>query len=171
MKCSGRQFFIGMLVLAFCRLEGVFAQQGTPSNLISSAYTSRPSKNLADIIALASNRPVLTELVMQAGVLSTLSTQSAYTFFAPTEEALKEIEYENSEKLRIIMLHHIVPGKYKLTDLKDGAKLQTLAGETITIFRKKEEILINGIPIIRGNENAKNGVMHTIGDVLKPKNL
>ncbi|PSR55316.1 hypothetical protein AHMF7605_18295 [Adhaeribacter arboris] len=126
---------------------------------------------LADAIALSSERPILLELTFQADVLTTLSEKEVYTFFAPSEEALQELQYENAQKLRAILLHHIVPGKYLLTDLKDSLTLPTLAGDSLTVFRKKREVLVDSVPVNRTNEMAKNGVIHSIADILQPKNL
>ncbi|MDQ4141488.1 MAG: fasciclin domain-containing protein [Bacteroidota bacterium] len=147
----------------------IFAQQLPNSNPI---FISNQTKiTIADIIALSRERPILLELTFQSGILSTLSENELYTFFAPTEEALKELQYENAQNLSAIMLHHIVPGKYMLADLKDGIKLPTLAGDSLTVYRKRREILVDSVPVSRNVEIARNGVIHTIGDILKPINL
>ena len=164
-------FLTGILALGANLNLAVLAQNITGNNLLSSSYTNRPGLNLADNIITPDSRPILKELVIQAGLLSTLSGTADDTFFAPTEEALKEIQYDSSEKLRVILLNHVVSGTYKLNDLQDGMTLTTLAGETITIFRKKDQVLINGVPVVMGNNKAKNGMMHNIGDILKPKSL
>ncbi|QMU31091.1 fasciclin domain-containing protein [Adhaeribacter radiodurans] len=141
-------------------------------NSKSLLVSNQTSITIADVIALSSERPILLELTFQSGVLTPLSENNLYTFFAPTEEALQELQYENAQKLRAILLHHIVPGRYKLADLKDGIKLLTLAGDSLTIFRKKREVLVDSIPVVsRDNEIAKNGIIYTISDILHPNNL
>ncbi len=158
------------LLLLYGGAGTVWAQ---PLSNNSSLFAGDPiNLTIADVISLSSERPSLLELTFQAGVLPALTENQLYTFFAPTEEALKELQYENAQKLKAILLHHIVLGKYALADLKDGIKLPTLAGDSLTVFRKKREILVDRVPVVnRNNEVAKNGVIHTIGDILQPINL
>lgn len=169
MKRLSCLFFTGMLAFTVSFKPGILAQNIPGTNVVSRASGNTSTLNLADNVISSDSRPILKELFVQAGLLSTLSGNNTYTFFAPTEKALKEIQFDSSEKLRVILLNHVVAGTYKLDDLQDGMKLQTLANETITIFRNKEEILVNGIPVVNGNDVSKNGIMHNIGDVLKPK--
>ena len=166
--------FLSFLLVGWLLLNTgsfVWAQVPGSSLVAGNKYGNRVSNNLAGHISGTVNRPLLTVWVLEAGILATLSGQTDYTVFAPTEEALQKNKSSDPEQMRLIMLHHIVPGKYNLDDLKDGAKLPTLAGDDITVFRKKKQILISGVPVVSGNETATNGVLHTINDVLKPKNL
>jgi len=171
-RCAGS--LVIYLLLFYSGANLILAQplsQPLSSNN-SFLVSNQTSITIADVIALSRERPNLLELTFQSGVLTTLSENQLFTFFAPTEEALKELQYENAQKLRATMLHHIVPGKYMLSDLKDGIKLPTLAGDSLTVFRKRRDILVDSVPIVnRNNEVTKNGVIYTIGDILQPYNL
>jgi uncharacterized surface protein with fasciclin (FAS1) repeats len=167
--------FLPLLLVGWLLLNSsgslAWAQVPGSSFVTGNKYGNRVTSNLAGHVSGTVNRPLLTVWILQGGILATLAGQTNYTFFAPTEEALQKSKISDPEQMRLIMLHHIVPGKYSLDDLKDGVKLPTLAGDYITILRKKKQILISGVQVVSGNEVATNGVLHTINDVLKPKNL
>lgn len=170
MKRSAKFLAISINLLLFSGNSPVFAQQ-----LLNSAVpvisAKQPNTTVTEIISLSSERPILRELIIQSGILSTLAGNKSYTFFAPTEEALKELQYESADKLQTIMQHHIVSGRYTLSNLKDGAVLTTLAGDSLTVIRKFKAASINSIHINSSQEASSNVVMHTISDTLKPKKL
>ncbi len=170
MKRCASCLAIPIIILLFSRTSIIFAQQ-----LLNSAVpvipANQPNTTITEIISLSGERPILRELIIQSGVLSTLSGDKPYTIFAPTEEALQELQYESADKLQTVIQHHIVSGKYTLGDLKDGAVLTTLAGDSLTVFRKFKAASINSIPISSSQEATSNVVMHTIDDILKPKKL
>ncbi|RDC65656.1 fasciclin domain-containing protein [Adhaeribacter pallidiroseus] len=172
MKRCASTLAVQFLILLFSSSTSLaWAQQLLNSAIPVVTAGSTNNTLTADIISLSNERPVLRELIIQSGILATLSSDKPYTFFAPTEAALKELQYESAEKLQPIMQHHIVLGRYALIDLKDGAVLPTLAGDSITVFRKFNAVSINSIPISGSHETTKNIVVHTIDDVLKPKKL
>ena len=171
MKRGANLLAIPILLLLFSGNSRVFAQQLLNSAIPVVTAGSTHNTLTTDIISLSNERPILRELIIQSGILATLSGDKSYTFFAPTEAALKELQYESAEKLLPIMQHHFVPGRYAFKDLKDGAVLPTLAGDSITVFRKFNAVSINSIPIGGSHETNKNIVVHTMEDVLKPKKL
>lgn len=106
---------------------------------------------------------------------------SSYTLFAPTDEAFGKLPKgtldklllpENKEKLRNLLLYHVVPGSFPSTSLKEG-ELKTMNGEKlkIDIDDGGKEIEVNDAKVFSENTPATNGVMHAIGEVLVPKTL
>ncbi len=171
MKRCASTLAVLIIILLFGSTSSVWAQQLLNSAIPVVTASSTSNTLTADIISLSSERPILRELIIQSGILATLSGDKSYTFFAPTEAALKELQYESAEKLQPIMQHHMVLGRYAFKDLKDGAVLPTLAGDSITVFLKFNAVSINSIPISSSHENTKNIVVHTMEDVLKPNKL
>ncbi|NEM96354.1 fasciclin domain-containing protein [Pontibacter burrus] len=110
-------------------------------------------------------RPLLGELLTTAGLLPVLSGDAPYTLFAPPEAALQELKGQSAEQIRTVLAGHIVKGRYTEKDLKDGATLQTLSGQSITICRKNNT-LVNGVTIIKADTELKNGVVHALSGAL-----
>ncbi|KAA9339989.1 fasciclin domain-containing protein [Adhaeribacter soli] len=42
----------------------------------------------------------------------------------------------------------------------------TLGGKEVTVFRKGNQVLINGVKITQADNVARNGVMHTVNNWL-----
>lgn len=114
-----------------------------------------------------------------SGLDVTLGQKGSFTIFAPTDEAfgklpegvLKKLMLpENKEKLRSLLLYHVVAGKVMSTDLKDG-DVKTMNGEKVKIEVDEERIEVNDSKVFSQDVIANNGVMHSIGEVLVPKSL
>ena len=115
-----------------------------------------------------------------AGLDATLAyKKGVYTIFAPTDEAFDKLPAgtlgklflpQNKEKLRSLLLFHVVPGKLLSTDLKDG-EVTTMNGEKVKIDVDGKKIEIGETKIFSADVTATNGVMHSIGEMLVPKSL
>ena len=143
------------------------------------AVNASHAKNLTTLVAAAK----------AAGLVDTLAGPGPYTVFAPTNAAFNKLpkgtvatllKPENVDKLKAILLGHVVPGTMTGTDLmnaiKDGggkAELKTAAGDTLTV-----KMAGKGIDVIDGkgdvahvttaNVMQSNGVVHVIDHVLLP---
>ena len=53
--------------------------------------------------------------------------------------------------------------------MKDGEKLETLAGEELIVTLRKDRVLINGINVINPDIETGNGVLYVIDGVLFPR--
>ncbi|WP_439880860.1 fasciclin domain-containing protein [Pontibacter sp. MBLB2868] len=112
-------------------------------------------------------QPTLANLLTKAGLTPILSGNDTYTLLAPPEQELKNLENESPQKIRTILSGHILKGSYKESDLKDGATVETLAGTKVTICRKKDYTLVDGVRIVEANKVVKNGVVHALGGIIK----
>jgi len=122
---------------------------------------------------------ILTKALQATGLDLTLGNKGEYTIFAPTDEAFGKLPSgvlsklllpENKEKLRSLLLYHVVAGKVLSSDLKDG-DVKTLNGEKVKVDVGDKEIEIDEAKVFSADVAANNGVMHTIGTVLIPKSL
>jgi uncharacterized surface protein with fasciclin (FAS1) repeats len=122
---------------------------------------------------------ILTKALRAAELDVTLGNKGEFTIFAPTDEAFGKLPTgvlaklllpENKEKLRSLLLYHVVAGKVLATDLKDG-DVKTMNGEKVKVNVQSEKIEIDGAKVFSADVMANNGVMHTIGVVMIPKSL
>ncbi|QHL88168.1 hypothetical protein GU926_12280 [Nibribacter ruber] len=138
------------------------AQVATASTAV---VTKAPLPTLAEGV-LSSHQGLLVELVTKAGLMPTLSSAGAYTFFVPSEEGLTKLQTQSPDDLKSILSQHIVPGVVLMKDMRDGATLKTMGGGTLRILKKKDAILIDGIRITSGDQAFSNGVWHQLKGVL-----
>lgn len=111
-------------------------------------------------------RPILAELLTKAGYAPLLSCDNTYTILAPPESALRALQTASAAEVRATLAAHILKGNYLQSDLKEGSSIPTLAGSKLSIFRKKDQTLVNGVRILQADSKAKNGVIHGLDNVL-----
>jgi len=92
--------------------------------------------------------------------------KGVYTIFAPTDEAFDKLAPgtlgklmlpQNKEKLRSLLLFHVVAGKMLAADLKDG-DVTTMNGEKVKIEVDGPKIEIGATKVFSTNVMASNGV-------------
>lgn len=121
----------------------------------------------------------LTKALKAAELDLILGAKGECTVFAPTDEAFGKLPAdvlaklllpENKEKLRSLLLYHVVPGRVMAADLKSG-DVKSMNGEKLKVDVDSSRIEIDGSKVFSENVTASNGVMHSIGKVLVPKSM
>ncbi len=134
---------------------------------------------LTTVIADSVTFSTLARALKAAELDITLGGKDEFTIFAPTDEAFGKLPAEtltklmlpeNKEKLRMLLLYHVVAGKVVSGELKDG-DVKTVNGEKVSIDVSDDKVEVNGAKVFTANVAATNGVMHSIGVVLVPKSL
>lgn len=104
-----------------------------------------------------------------------------YTCFAPTDAAVGSLAPADASMLmdaatnkaanQKVLLKHVVFGKYNVRDLEkldSGFPLATAAGDTLTVSKNPDgTVNVNGVPVLREDIKASNGVSHPVGTVVK----
>lgn len=134
------------------------------------ALSTSNRNSLIENIALANGNPLLVDLLAQSGLGPLLSSKGPYTFFAPSEEACLKLGGQKPEFVRMVLSYHILEGKHLVADLREGNRLRTITGESVSVLRKKNTVFINGARITAEDHVARNGVRHSINSLLMPKN-
>ena len=157
----------------------VFSLETPTEKSAAIAKESVKKGSLTAMIADSVTFSTLTKALVAAELDATLGAEGEFTIFAPTDEAFGKLPEgtlaklllpENKEKLRSLLLYHVVPGKVLSTDLKSG-DAKTLNGEKVKVDVSDNKIEIQGNKVFSADVNATNGVMHTIGKVMVPKSL
>ncbi len=130
------------------------------------------------VATAASANPLLKTLVTAVGVAGlgdTLNSAEAITVFAPTDDAFAKIPAKDleavladKELLTTILTGHVVAGKLS-PDMLAG-KLETLAGNTITVKGSGEEFTVgkDNAAVLCGNIPTANATVYVIDTVLMP---
>jgi transforming growth factor-beta-induced protein len=120
----------------------------------------------------------LAAALQAAGLIDTLKGPGPFTVFAPTDEAFAKLpagtvqdllKPENKEKLRAILLYHVVPGKVMSSQVVKLTSAKTLNGESLTIKVENGKVMVNDATVIKPDVQASNGVIHVIDTVLLPQ--
>lgn len=117
----------------------------------------------------------LASLIRQAELVETLNATGPYTVFAPLDDAFKALpenvledltKAESRKRLVGLLNNHVVAGRLLVEELKDGAVLKTVGGESLKVEKKGDQVLINGALVTEPDQLSENGVIHIIEKVL-----
>jgi uncharacterized surface protein with fasciclin (FAS1) repeats len=124
-------------------------------------------------VAVADGRfTTLATAVTEAGLMETLKGEGPLTVFAPTDDAFARLpdgtveellKPENRDRLRGILLYHVVPGRVML----GRRSLDTAQGQAVVVGAEGA-IRVNEARVVQADVVASNGVIHAIDSVLLP---
>jgi len=133
--------------------------------------------NIIEVARKEGGFSTLLKAIEVAGLVDTLSNDGPFTLFAPTDDAFSKLPSETlkellnePEKLKNILLFHIVKGKIMTSaakDMTEPMEVETLQGKKLKLDPFKH--LINDkAQFVKPDVEASNGVIHIIDAVLFP---
>jgi len=167
--------FAAVLMLASVATVSVNGNPSTKSVNKLAAQTG----DIVDTAVAAGSFNTLAKALEAAGLVDALKGEGPFTVFAPTDEAFAKLPAgtietllrpENKDKLKAILLYHVVPGKVVAADVVklNGKEPKTLQGGKVKISTK-HGVMVNNAMVIKTDVLATNGVIHVIDTVLMPK--
>jgi len=168
-----------LLISMAALTPAVLAQNDTADKTVIAEKETVQPGSLTTVIADSASFSTLTKALKAAGLDATLGGKDEFTVFAPTDEAFGKLPAEtltklmlpeNKEKLRMLLLYHVVAGRVLAADLING-DVKTVNGEKLKVDVSADKVEINGEKVFTADVVATNGVMHSIGKVLVPKSL
>ena len=132
---------------------------------------------IVDVAKKAGSFNTLLAAAQAAGLAETLSSAGPFTVFAPTDEAFAKLgkhaiadllKPENREKLRTILLYHVVPGRVSAQQAFTLSSADTASGQRLALSRKDGQLRIDKSTVTATDIDASNGVIHVIDRVLIP---
>jgi uncharacterized surface protein with fasciclin (FAS1) repeats len=154
---------------------GLFVFTGK-ANAQCETYPSR-TQNIVDLAGATGDLSTLAAAIKAGNLVETLQGEGPFTVFAPTNaafEALPEgtleslLKPENKEKLIQVLTYHVIPGKVKSKDLKDGMMAGTVQGSEVKISISGGKVGVNDASVTSADVMASNGVVHVIDKVILP---
>lgn len=134
-----------------------------------------PKPKVKDIVDIAiGSAKTLAAAITAADLVETLRSNGPFTVFAPTDAAFASIQKEvdmllkpdNKAKLIKVLKYHVVYGKLKAADLKDGQLLTTVEGNQLRVAIKSGKVIINDAVVTAADVDASNGIIHVIDKVV-----
>jgi uncharacterized surface protein with fasciclin (FAS1) repeats len=159
--------------------QSAFAEESTADKPATGEISTVAPGSLTTVIADSATFSILTKALKAAKLDLTLGSKEEFTIFAPTDEAFGKLPEgtlaklllpENKEKLRMLLLYHVVAGKVLAANLTDG-EIKTVNGEKIKVEVSDDKIEVDGNKVFSADVSATNGVMHSVGVVLVPDSL
>ncbi len=136
------------------------------------------SKDIVDTAVAAGQFTTLAKALTAAGLVDTLKGKGPFTVFAPTDDAFAKLpagtlddllKPENKEKLKAILLYHVVPGKVTAAKVMKLTSAKTVNGQELKISVVNGKVMVNDATVVKADVEASNGVIHVIDAVLLPK--
>jgi uncharacterized surface protein with fasciclin (FAS1) repeats len=172
-----------IFLIPLLSIESIWAHQPTLSSYSKEDITIRgqsiqqAEKTIFETVTAHPELSTWVSMLTPIGLDTTLSNPQPFTVFVPTNQAFKKLtsgtmphyfNANNLEKLATTLKYHIVPGRMRLEDLKDGQKLRALNGEELIVVKIGNTVRINGAKISQPDIEASNGVIHVTDEVLLP---
>ncbi|GAB3572424.1 hypothetical protein GCM10027345_03540 [Hymenobacter daeguensis] len=143
-----------------------------------------PDKDIVDNAVGSADHTTLVAAVKAAGLVETLKTAGPFTVFAPTNAAFDKlpagtvnslVQPDMKPMLTKILTYHVVPGRYTAADLKNGQVLTTVEGESLTVMKSGNSVMLKDAKggmsnVTIPNVISSNGVTHVVDTVLMPAN-
>ena len=140
----------------------------------TAAFTTKTDKNIVEVAVEAGSFQTLVAAVQAAGLAETLANGGPFTVFAPTDEAFAalpegtvEALLQDTDKLKEILLFHVVSGTVTAADVAGLESAETLQGGTLRIDTSYG-VKINDAKVVQADVMASNGVIHVIDSVILP---
>ena len=104
--------------------------------------------------------------------------KAKFTVFAPTDEAFAKLpagtldtllKPENKEKLRSILLYHVVSGDVTAAKVVQLTSAKTVNGQEVKIMAEGGKVMVDNANVVKTDIACSNGVIHVVDAVLLPK--
>jgi uncharacterized surface protein with fasciclin (FAS1) repeats len=149
----------------------------TISSISVWAADQKPAKDIVDTAVAAGLFNTLVKAVQAADLVDTLKGAGPFTVFAPTDAAFAKLpagtlddllKPENKEKLKAILLYHVVAGEVTAKQVVKLHSAKTVGGQELRIKTVGGKVMVNDAFVIKPDVMATNGVIHVIDAVLLP---
>ncbi|MDV6373689.1 fasciclin domain-containing protein [Deinococcus arenicola] len=134
-----------------------------------------PTQTIAGIVSTNPDFSTLLAAVKAAGLVETLSGAGPFTVFAPTNAAFAKIPkadldalLNDKDKLKAVLLYHVVAGKVMAADVVKMTTGKTVNGASVNVKVDGSTVMINDATVTKADVPATNGVIHIIDTVLMP---
>ena len=137
-------------------------------------------KDIVDTAVAAGSFKTLAAALGAADLVTTLKGEGPFTVFAPTDEAFAKLppgtvetllKPENKDKLKEILLLHVIPGQVYAADVVKLKEAKTAGGKTVSISTEggvKVGTATGKANVVKTDIKAGNGVIHVIDAVILP---
>ncbi len=136
-----------------------------------------------DVVSMAmgtGQHATLVTAIKAAQLEQTLRGAGPYTVFAPTDAAFEQLPPgtldelllpENRDKLRAVLLHHVVAGRVTSAQAMNLSTAQSLNGTALTVDQRDGHLYVADAGVIQADVEASNGIIHVVDTVMLPPGI
>ena len=168
---------VPMSLLEAYEADGVFdlTLVAVPADT-DTADTDMTEGDLVTVLAADERFSTLVSAVQAAGLEDALMGETAYTIFAPTDEAFAALPEDelnallaDPDALARLLNYHVVDGEIMSTDLTAG-EVDSLGGSPLVVDLSNG-VMVDEAQVTEADIAATNGVIHAIDTVLIPADM
>jgi len=146
--------------------------------MIASSALAAPKSDIVDTAVAAGSFKTLAQALQAADLVDTLKGKGPFTVFAPTDEAFAKLpagtldtllKPENKEKLRSILLYHVVSGDVTAAKVVQLTSAKSVNGQELKIMAEGGKVMVDNANVVKTDIACSNGVIHVVDAVLLPK--
>ena len=152
--------------------------QGRSQSSWGEPATEVAERDIVDTALAAGNFKTLAAALEKAGLLETLKGQGPLTLFAPPDSAFTALHrgvldslMEDVDRLKAMLLYHVLPGRLVSADVMRMRSAKTLNGQSVHILTSGASCMIDEARIINADVPCANGVIHVVDKVLMPPRI
>jgi len=143
------------------------------------AVAGSQKQDIVDTAVAAGTFNTLATALQAAGLADTLRGKGPFTVFAPTDEAFSKLpagtvesllKPENKDKLKAVLLYHVVSGDVTAAQVTKLSSAKTMNGQDLKLTVNDGTVMVNDAKVVKADVLASNGVIHVIDTVLLPNN-
>ena len=145
------------------------------ATLALSTVAMAAEKDIVDTAVAAGSFKTLVAAVKAAGLVDTLKGPGPFTVFAPTDAAFAKLPpgaldglLKDPEKLKAVLLYHVVSGDVMAAQVVKMTSAKTVGGADVTISVMGGKVKVNNAHVVKTDIKCTNGVIHVIDTVLIP---
>jgi uncharacterized surface protein with fasciclin (FAS1) repeats len=161
--------------------ETIISERVISSHPVREVALADAPKDIVDTAVGAGTFKTLAAALGAAELVATLKGDGPFTVFAPTDDAFAKLpagtvdtllKPENKEKLKEVLLLHVVPGEVYAADVVKLKEAKTAGGKTVKISTDGGVKVGTGkgmSNVVKTDIKASNGVIHVIDAVILPE--
>ena len=143
--------------------------------LLALSSFAASAADIVDTAVAAGQFNTLVAAVKAAGLVDTLKSAGPFTVFAPTDAAFAKLPpgtvealLKDPEKLKGILLYHVVAGKVTAAQVVKMKSAKSVEGGLIMIKVKGGKVMVDDADVVKTDIECDNGVIHVIDAVIMP---
>lgn len=149
----------------------------TVATAVCTGANAAPTSSIADTAAKAGTFTTLLKAAEAAGLAQTLGADGSLTVFAPSDDAFAKLPagtvpalLKDPDRLRAVLLYHIVDGTVDSSAVAGLKTAKSLMGQPLSIDSSKG-VMIDAAKVTKADIRCSNGVIHVVDSVLLPKDI
>ena len=149
----------------------------TAAMAASIGASAASTSSIADTATNAGTFTTLLKAAEVAGLSQTLGAEGSLTVFAPTDDAFAKLPagtvpalLKNPDRLRAVLLYHIVDGTVDSDAVAELKTAKSLMGQPLAID-SSDGVMVNAAKVTKADILCSNGVIHVVDSVLLPKDI